>query len=332
MHFDLPEAELAGYRSAQTEPEDFSRFWDETMARSRSHDLDIQLSRPESLVTQFDLFDVTFRGFDGQQVRAWLRSPRGELEGLPVVVEFVGYGGGRGRAEDSLFWAACGYAHLVMDTRGQGSSWRAGDTGDDAWTGPQVPGMMTKGIGHRDTYYYRRLFVDAARALDAARSIVKPAHVISYGISQGGGVAVAAATLAGHASAVVANVPFLCDIPRAITVTDSDPYAEIARFLSIHRESEDQVHDTLRYFDVVNFAKHCTAPALFSTALMDTVCPPSTVFGAFNAYAGEKEIVVHRFNGHDHDTDDDVRVARRLRAMGLGPIPRPHLHEDRTAS
>ena len=95
------------------------------------------------------------------------------------------------------------------------------------------------------------------------------------------------------------------------------PEAELADYRSAL--TEPQVHETLRYFDVVNFARHCTAPALFSAALMDTICPPSTVFAAFNAYAGEKEIVVHRFNGHDHDTDDDVRVARRLHAMGLGP-------------
>lgn len=321
MYFDLPEAELVGYRSAQSEPEDFSQFWDATLAQSRSHPLDIRLSCVESPVTQLDLFDASFCGFDGQRVSAWLRAPHGRLQDLPVVVEFVGYGGGRGRAETSLFWAACGYAHLVMDTRGQGSSWRSGDTGDDAWTGPQVPGVLTKGITHRETYYYRRLFVDAARALEAAQTIASPTRVISYGISQGGGVAIAAATLLGHAAAVVANVPFLCDIPRAITITDADPYAEIPRFLAIHRDAEAQVHATLAYFDVVNFAKRCTAPALFSTALMDRICPPSTVFAAYNAYAGDKEIVVHRFNGHDHDTDDDLHVARRLQALGLGPTP-----------
>ncbi|MBR7837242.1 acetylxylan esterase [Actinospica durhamensis] len=319
MYFDLPEAELAGYHSTQTEPDDFCGFWDQTLAQARSHDLNLRLTRSDSVVTQLDLFDVSFRGYDGQEVRAWLRSPRGALEGLPVVVEFVGYGGGRGRVESSLFWAACGYAHLVMDTRGQGSSWRCGDTGDDAWTGPQTPGMMTKGIGHRDTYYYRRLFVDAARALDAARAILSPSHIIASGISQGGGTAVAAAMLAGPVDAVVANVPFLCDFPRAITVTDSDPYAEIRRYLAIHRDAQDQVYNTLRYFDVVNFARRCTFPALYSTALMDMVAPPSTVYAAYNAYAGQKEIVLHRFNGHDHDTDDDVRVARRLQAMGLGP-------------
>lgn len=32
---------------------------------------------------------------------------------------------------------------------------------------------------------------------------------------------------------------------------------------------------------------------------MDEVCPPSTVYGAFNAYAGEKTIVEYEFNNHE---------------------------------
>ena len=42
-----------------------------------------------------------------------------------------------------------------------------------------------------------------------------------------------------------------------------------------------------------------TASALFSVALRDDVCPPSTVFAAFNAYAGPKEIEIYDFNEHE---------------------------------
>jgi cephalosporin-C deacetylase len=56
---------------------------------------------------------------------------------------------------------------------------------------------------------------------------------------------------------------------------------------------------TLSYFDGVNFAKRATAPALFSVALMDQVCPPSTVYAAYHAYGGVKEIVNYGFNDHE---------------------------------
>jgi len=132
---------------------------------------------------------------------------------LPTVVEFVGYGGGRGHAVDNLFWSSAGFAHLQMDARGQGSGWSRGDTPDSGSWGPQVPGVMTRGITARETYYYRRLFTDAARAVDAARTLpaVDPARVAVVGGSQGGASALAAAALVPDVAAVGARVPFLCD-------------------------------------------------------------------------------------------------------------------------
>ncbi len=56
---------------------------------------------------------------------------------------------------------------------------------------------------------------------------------------------------------------------------------------------------TLAYFDGVNFAARAKAKALFSVALMDEVCPPSTVFAAYNNYAGSKQIRVWPYNHHE---------------------------------
>ena len=57
---------------------------------------------------------------------------------------------------------------------------------------------------------------------------------------------------------------------------------------------------TLRYFDTVSFGPRAKANALFSVALMDTICPPSTVYASFNAYGGVgKQIVPYSFNDHE---------------------------------
>jgi cephalosporin-C deacetylase len=79
------------------------------------------------------------------------------------------------------------------------------------------------------------------------------------------------------------------------------------------------VHEVLSYFDGVNFAKRATAPALFSTALMDATCPPSTVFGAFHAYGGDADITVWPYNGHEGGgVEDDLEALAMLRgAFGL---------------
>jgi len=78
------------------------------------------------------------------------------------------------------------------------------------------------------------------------------------------------------------------------------PLPEVGTYLSVHRDRKARALDTLAYFDGVHFAARGRAPALFSTALEDEVCPPSTVFAAFNAYAGrDKQIEVYDFNGHE---------------------------------
>ncbi|MCU1570539.1 MAG: acetylxylan esterase [Naasia sp.] len=315
MHSDLPEPELRRYRSSQKDPEDFDSFWASTLEESRGFDLALQVVPAESPLTAIDVYDVTFGGYLGQPVKGWLRVPAGAAGPLPTVVQYVGYGGGRGRAEESLLWAASGYAHFQMDTRGQGSVWSAGATADVAGTGPQVPGFMTRGIESRETYYYRRLFTDAARAVDAARAMdaVDASRIAVLGTSQGGGMALAVSALVPDIQAVIAYVPFLCDFPRATVITDHELYREISRYLAVHREKFDQVQETLSYFDGVNFARRGVAPARFSAALMDLTCPPSTVFGAYNAYGGPKSITVWPHNGHEGgEIDDDLRTLRAL--------------------
>jgi cephalosporin-C deacetylase len=263
-------------------------------------------------------FDVTYSGFGGSPVHAWLHLPTGWSGALPAVVEYLGYGGGRGLPHERVMWAAAGYAHFVMDTRGQGSTWSVGDTPDpDAVGAPFHPGFVTRGILDPQTYYYRRVFTDAVRAVEAVRMhpAVDPSRVALTGGSQGGGISIAVAALVPDVAAAMPDVPFLSDFPRAITFSDSDPYGEIVRYLKAHRDHIDSALATLSYFDVAVLGRQASAPALFSVGLMDLICPPSTVFAAFNAYGGPAEIREYPFNDHEGGQGfHDVAKLRWLRA------------------
>ena len=119
------------------------------------------------------------------------------------------------------------------------------------------------------------------------------------GGSQGGGISIAVAALVPDIAAAMPDVPFLSDFPRAITFVDSDPYGEIVRYLKAHRDHVERALATLSYFDVAILGRRASAPALFSVGLMDLICPPSTVYAAFNAYGGPKEIREYPFNDHE---------------------------------
>ncbi|HWP63554.1 MAG TPA: acetylxylan esterase [Candidatus Binatia bacterium] len=300
--FDLSLDELRSYRPPRREPPDFDAFWGGTLTTSRELGATPRFHPVEVRLRTLLAWDVTFSGYLGQPIKAWLIAPRGARDGQPTIVEFVGYGGGRGLVYDWLDWASAGYVHFVMDTRGQGGVWLAGDTPDldEGGAGPESPGVMTRGIRDPRTYYYRRLVTDAVLAVEAARRhhLVDPGRVIVAGQSQGGGLALAAAALAQPAAALV-DVPFLCHVRRALEVTDRAPYDEIRRFLRVHPADEPAVFRTLAYVDGRNFAARATAPALFSVGLEDEVTPPSTVFAAYNEYLGPKEIRIWPYAGHD---------------------------------
>lgn len=273
----------------------------------------------ESDIISVQIWDVRFAGFEGHGIAGWLLLPTVGDDQLPGVIQYVGYGGGRGNPLEHLLWPTAGFATLVMDTRGQGSGYQMGVTSDPVGSGPSFPGQMTKGVEDPNTYYYRRVYVDAVRAVDAIRTHprVNSNQLFVTGGSQGGGIALAVAGLRNDLAGLAAHVPFLCDMRRASLITDNMPYKELGRYLAAHRDKVDQVFNTLSYFDGVNLAKRATAPSLFSAALMDATCPPSTVFGAFHNYAGPKIMTIWPYNGHEggeiEDRVEALRMFNRLR-------------------
>jgi cephalosporin-C deacetylase len=320
-HFDLPLEELRRYAPDLGEPDDLDAFWRDTLADARTHDLEPTFERVDNGLALIETFDVSFTGFGEDRIRGWLHRPLAANGRLPAVVEFLGYGGGRGLPHEKTIYAQAGFVHLVMDTRGQGSGWSVGDTADPGGSGaPSQPGFMTRGILDPADYYYRRVYVDAVRAVETARAYpaVDPGRVAITGASQGGGITIAVASLVGDLAGAAPDVPFLSHFERAIGLVETNPYMELVRYLAVHRDHTDSVLRTLSYFDVARLAKRAKAPALFSVALMDDICPPSTVFAAFNAYGGSpKEISEYAFNRHEggqafHDVAKLRWLAERL--------------------
>src|SRR5699024_9895346 len=150
---DLPLAQLREYRCPRPAPTGHREFWDRTLAESRAAAVGPGAGRVRppgvrgpapgggpggggeprcepvaSGLAVVDSYDVTFSGFGGEEVRGWWLLPRGASSPLPVVVEYLGYGGGRGLVHERLTWAAHGFAQLVVDSRGQGGVWNTGDT------------------------------------------------------------------------------------------------------------------------------------------------------------------------------------------------------------
>jgi cephalosporin-C deacetylase len=284
---DLPLEELERYRPERREPTDFDGFWASTLDEAAQHPLDVSVTPLASPLVTLEAFEVSFRGVDGEPVGALLVRPREAAEARPCVVEFCGYTGARGNVLESLAWASAGYVNLVVE--------------------PRVSGRALEGLEAPERYHYRRVFANAVRAVRAARELhgVDADRIAVAGASQGGLISLAAAGLAPDAvAAVVAYVPFGCYYERSLRIASEGPYALITEHLRWYRTTIEQAHRTLSYFDGMHFAARSRAPGLFTAALRDPICPPSTVFATANHYGGPHEMRVWPYAGHEGGESD----------------------------
>jgi cephalosporin-C deacetylase len=321
--FDLPLEQLRDYRTETAEPPDLDLWWQQQLDGARAAAREPVLTRHEAdLYAPLEVYDTEFSGAGGDRIRAWYIRAAGAHGQTPVVVKFIGYGGGRGVPTEHALLPALGYSLFVMDTRGQGGRWTIGATGDRREGepgGPENAQVMTRGIARPEDYYYTRLFTDAAMAAETASVLAGAPRVAVSGHSQGGGLALATAALVPRVVAVChADAPFLCDIQRGITLAPEAPYTEVPEFLANHLELIPAALNTLRYVDCALLARRITARCLLSVGLMDTICPPSTVFAAYNEIISGKELSVHPFSDHDVPTAHAERQLRHFRDFLLG--------------
>ncbi len=203
---------------------------------------------------------------------------------------------------DLLPYAAAGYVVAAMDCRGQGGL--SEDVG--GVKGGTLYGFIVKGLDSGpEELYYRNVFLDAARltGIIMDREDVDEQRVGLFGGSQGGGISLACAALEPRVRMVSSRFPFLCDYQR-VWEMDLAEKAYIGlrdyfrRFDPTH-EKEGEIFTTLGYVDVQHLVKRIKGEVLFTTGLMDTVCPPSTQYAAFNKIEAKKHHVLYPDFGHE---------------------------------
>lgn len=112
MLVDLPLGELQTYRPDVPEPHDFDEFWTGQLDAVAELDPAAAFDPVPTPIRTVDVLDVTFAGHGGNPVKGWLLLPPDVAGDAPVIVEFVGYGGGRGDPLDWLAWSSAGFPHL----------------------------------------------------------------------------------------------------------------------------------------------------------------------------------------------------------------------------
>jgi cephalosporin-C deacetylase len=298
--------ELEAYAPQVEPPADLSSFWGATLEAASDRLLETEVTVDGPALRGVASARLAFNGFGGERIRGWYMRPRGDGP-FPGVVWYHGYGGQGARPLELYTLAAQGIAVMSMDCRGQG-----GEVADLPADGlGHSPGWLTKGIREPETYYYRYVYADAVRALEALSGLeeVDATRIAVTGASQGGGLALAAAALSPRPCFAWADIPFLCHFRRGVEVALAGPYPELADFVRRHPELEPAVWRTLDYFDNLVLAPWISAPTVVTAGLWDEICPPSTIFPTF-ARIGSSDKELRRFSYLGHELSYEIEEGR----------------------
>lgn len=302
LSFDLPFEQLLSYGGTNPRPALFDDYWCRGLDEMRSIEPAVELRRAAFQAPNVDCLELTFNGTAGARVFSKLLKPQQSVRGAPAVLHFHGYSGASGDWSSYLGYAAAGFIVAAMDCRGQGgSSDDPGGHGLGTLRGHIVRGLQ----GPVDNLYYRQVFLDTAQLARIVMAMpeVDPQRVGAFGGSQGGGLALACAALVPQIRRVAPTYPFLCDYQRVWAMDQAkDAYWELQdyfrRFDPRHLGEAD-VFMKLGHIDVQHLCPRIRAEVLMGVGLMDTVCPPSTQFAAYNRITAPKSY--HLFPDFAHE-------------------------------
>lgn len=299
---DMPLEKLREYQGRNPRPEDFDDYWDKALAEMRSIDPQVELVPRETASKTVEYFDLYFTGVGGARIRAKYLRPRNASEPHPAVVAFHGYSGQSGDFWSYRGWAAEGFSVAAMDCRGQGG--KSEDVG--GVKGNTLRGHIIRGLADRpEKLLYRSIFLDCAQLAGIIMSMpeVDETRVGAAGGSQGGGLTLACAALEPRIKRAAPIFPFLCDYKRVWEMDlVSGAYQELQTYFKYFdwlHEKEDETFTRLGYIDCQHLAPRIQAEVLMFTGLMDSTCPPSTQFAAFNKIKSPKDVVIYPDYGHE---------------------------------
>jgi cephalosporin-C deacetylase len=284
------QSDLVSFATQVTCPDDFDPFWDGVLAELAAIPLDATATAdPLRSTDAVRVYQAAYRSLDGLEIFAWYSVPAEGAGPYPAILHLPGY-----KSEPALRrdWGAKGVAVLSVAVRGKLPS--------SAEFNPGYPGLLTHGVEHRDSYSYKGVISDCVRGVDflLSRSEIDPERIFCCGSSQGGGLTLITSGLRSEIKAGVSGYPFLCCYPESMRMLRSYPYDELSCYARAFPDRVDQMLDTLRYFDAVNFAPRIKCPMAVGIAMEDEVCPPGTSYAAYRLLGGERELRLFPESGH----------------------------------
>ncbi|MDZ7264105.1 MAG: acetylxylan esterase [candidate division KSB1 bacterium] len=300
--FDMPLEQLKTYQGCNPKPADFDRFWDDGIAEVREIDPEVEFIAADFQTPIADCRDLYFTSVGGARIHAKLLQPRSSVKPQPALLMFHGYAGNAGDWCDKLNYIALGYTVAAMDCRGQGGS--SEDMG--SVRGNTLKGHIIRGLEDApEKLLYRQIFLDTVQLARVVMNLpgVDPNRIGAMGASQGGGLTLACAGLEPRIKRAAPVFPFLCDYQRVWQIDLAEQaYEELRDFFrrfDPRHQREQEIFTRLGYIDVQHLCPRIRGEVFMGVGLMDTICPPSTQFAAYNKITAKKSLAIYPDYGHE---------------------------------
>jgi cephalosporin-C deacetylase len=269
-------------------PEDFDAFWSAQKQKLARVPVNARLTPVQSPQREVECFDLLADCL-GAPVSGYLARPKAaRARSLPAILTVQGAGVRSSNLAGAAGWAKDGF--LALDINAHGIPNGKPDQFYEDLANGALKDYRTQGNESRDTIYFLGMFLRVLRAIDflTAQPEWDGRTLVVYGGSQGGAQAFAAAGLDRRVTFFAAGVPAMCDHtgvaagricgwPKLVPIgPDGKPDAKAL--------------EAARYYDAVNFATRATAAGIVTVGFIDPTCPPTTVYAAYNALKGKKEI------------------------------------------
>lgn len=283
-------------RPAANLPPDFATFWRDAIEEARKTPLlPVMTLVPEQSTADVSTYHISFQDERaGSRIYGMLSVPT-KAGKYPALLSVPGagirpYAGNVERARQGLIHLAIGIHGIPVNLPPQVYS----DLAQGA-----LSGYPAFNLESRDRYYYKRVILGAVRAGDFLFTLPQfdGQNYAVYGGSQGGALSIITAALDPRVRRLGAVYPALSDHEGFLQGRAGGwPHLFAERNRAANATPEKI--QTARYYDVVNFARMLRVPGFYTWGFNDVVCPPTSMYAAYNVISAPKQLLVVPETGH----------------------------------
>ncbi len=275
------------------EPEDFDAFWSGTLKEARWTALEPTLTLlPERCTETVNVYHVSFQNIRwGSRTYGILCMPKAPGK-YPALLRVPG--AGIRPYYGDVYTASKGAITLEIGIHGIPVTME--QEYYDKLSNGALFNYWLIGRDDKNMNYYRRVVVGALRAVDFICSLPQynGKSLGVTGSSQGGALSVITAALDKRVTFYAAVHPAMCDHTAFLEKRAGGwPH-----YFYYDSHPDKSWVETTAYYDVVNFARKLSVPGWFSWGYNDEVCPPTSMYAAYNSILSPKELHPYLETGH----------------------------------